>query len=155
MYHFIFTILILIDGQVVQFKVKLSHAFITVIYGIIYSIFTIVYYACGGKSLLGEENLYPLLNWGENPGVAVAACFGATMFGAFARVLSYLLYKLRLYIYRKVRKQKITVGNISDEKRENDGIKSSTEENSNKVVSSKTAENKISAKVKNESSNIV
>lgn len=107
--------------------------------GILYGIFTCIYYACGGvdpydfkfdfviiekqfriSSILrlfslysirkGEPYVYKILYWGH-PGKALGALIGALIAAVFVEIVLFFIYKLRVFIHRKTfaKKNKIEI----------------------------------------------
>ena len=96
--HAVTFIIIIIEHMVSAVPVRLYHYIFTLILGIIYAAFTIIYYAVDGVVI------YPkLLDWGE-PAVAAITVTGTILIvGPLVHLFFFAIYKLKLFIYSKMR----------------------------------------------------
>lgn len=58
--------------------VRLLHFYIPLILGIIYMLFSVIYYAAGGLSPFGTAWIYPMLDW-SNPGPTILLSVGSAL----------------------------------------------------------------------------
>lgn len=100
--HIFIAIIMIIDGQVVRMRVYLCHIVLSIIYGVIYSIFMAIYLLCGGRGVTEQDFLYPGMNWKKNPIFSMCASLcGITCLGS-ATFISFGLYKWRCYLHRRI-----------------------------------------------------
>lgn len=96
------SIVVVLDQFVTGVPVRVLHAHHPLIYAILYSLFTVIYYSAGGTTADGDKAIYSVLNYEQNPGVAVGllvvACFIAI---PLLHVLLFGLYQLRVFLHRK------------------------------------------------------
>lgn len=97
--HFWNSILMLMDLFVAQVPIRLVHVYVSVLFGVGYTVFTYVYYYCGGLSIRGTHNIYPLLDWKYNIDKTMLAVFGGLGFLIVFRFVIYGLHDLRCWIY--------------------------------------------------------
>jgi hypothetical protein len=69
--------------------------------GLAYSIFSLVYYLCGGTDRRNEPIIYPLVNW-EKPGKTIVVCVGAIFFVVIVHILCCCVCKIRYLIHKKI-----------------------------------------------------
>ncbi|KAF2897143.1 hypothetical protein ILUMI_09032 [Ignelater luminosus] len=91
--------LLLMDFFIVAVPVRILHVYFSVVIGVVYSIFSYVYYAAGGKRSDGKPYVYKLLNWKDNPFKAAVMCLAAICFLLVMRVFMFGLFRLRVWIY--------------------------------------------------------
>ena len=73
--HLLLGILTLIDTLVGSKRpCKLSHSLHTLAYGLLYAMFTIVYFLCGGDNYVQEPYIYKMIDW-RDPARSFAAIF--------------------------------------------------------------------------------
>ncbi|XP_023344679.1 uncharacterized protein LOC111713920 [Eurytemora carolleeae] len=56
-----------------------GHWWVCPILPIVYVIFNVIFWAAGGTNDKGEDFVYPVLNWTENPGTSAGLIFGALL----------------------------------------------------------------------------
>uniref|UniRef100_A0A0K2TYS3 GA12046PAlike [Tribolium castaneum] n=1 Tax=Lepeophtheirus salmonis TaxID=72036 RepID=A0A0K2TYS3_LEPSM len=115
--HAINTLSIIIDFFVSDRPWRILHFYFSVIFGIWYLIFSVSYWAAGGTgfcrpqettdtSVVAPEEcdpfIYPILDYENKPGMAVAVVLGGTLFLPFLQTFYFLLYQLRLKLYRAI-----------------------------------------------------
>lgn len=92
---------VVMDFMICSVPAKLLHCYASLIVATIYAVFTYIYYVCGGVSVYGNHYLYKILDYKENPGLAVLALLCCLLCMAMGRVVMYLLFLLRHRIYWK------------------------------------------------------
>ncbi|XP_072164282.1 protein rolling stone-like [Diadema setosum] len=91
-------ILIILDLFVSAHPIRIVHWIYGLAYGLVYGIFTVIYWAAGGVNSWGETAIYPILDWGEIPGLTCAYAVGLLLVLGVIQCIAYALYRLRLYI---------------------------------------------------------
>ncbi|XP_070492841.1 protein rolling stone isoform X1 [Chironomus tepperi] len=69
--------------------------------GLAYSIFSLIYYLCGGTDRQNDTVIYPLVNW-EKPGKTIVVCVGAIFFVVIVHILCCCVCKIRYLIHKKI-----------------------------------------------------
>ena len=82
--------------------------------GIAYLIFNVIYILVfNGTNSKGEEYVYDILDWKNNPGLAVGLMFGVVIGFPLAFCLYYLLAMIRDYLWKKICMQDIDIGHTN------------------------------------------
>ncbi|XP_072018273.1 protein rolling stone-like [Amphiura filiformis] len=91
----------LIDVIITPIPVRLQHAVYPLGYGVVYLIFTLIYWAAGGTDPNGNTGIYPgLLDW-EDPGttcITIACSMGAVL---ISQVILWGMFKIKMVIIRR------------------------------------------------------
>ena len=96
------SMIMIIDIFITAVPVRWLHFFHAFIYGVIYLIFSVIYWAAGGTDPAGNPFIYPVLDWGGNPGQAAGLSVGLAVIGLpLFHTFVYGLYRLRLVIYKR------------------------------------------------------
>nr|CAI5835773.1 unnamed protein product [Callosobruchus analis] len=83
-----------IDIILVAHPTNLAHVIYPVLFGIIYMLFSFLYYLAGGLTREGEPYIYAILDW-RKPFTALLICVGAFAYLVAMFVMVYLLSKSR------------------------------------------------------------
>ena len=98
--HLLGTIALILDVCISAFPLRLAHMVYPLIYGLLYILFSLLYCYLGGAKIVGDCDIYPVLNWEFNdidPTLGyIALCF---VFFLLGFSLYYLMYRIRLKIY--------------------------------------------------------
>ncbi|XP_012160379.1 protein rolling stone-like [Ceratitis capitata] len=95
------SIFMTIDFMLVAFPARILHFIYPIGLGVIYVIFSIVYYFAGGVDILGNPYIYTILDW-TRPGYALIYIIICFILLTIMSCLLFGLYKLRCFIYRKI-----------------------------------------------------
>ncbi|RUS70834.1 hypothetical protein EGW08_021405 [Elysia chlorotica] len=95
--HLINSFLVLLELSVTAIPVRLMHAVYPLAYGIIYAIFALVYWSVDHNNVV-----YPVLDFGKSPGIAVA-CILVIGFVVvpLLQLLLYGFYRLKLRLFQQ------------------------------------------------------
>ncbi|XP_017780245.1 PREDICTED: protein rolling stone-like isoform X2 [Nicrophorus vespilloides] len=104
--HGMNSVAMFIELCVVAHPVKLAHIYFPFLFGLVYTTFTVIYYAAGGTSRDGKPNIYKVINW-DKPGPTIAICVGAMVFLVVIHCCSFLVYKLRKWLATKLLKREV------------------------------------------------
>ena len=99
--------------------IRLHHAWVPYIFGIIYIIFTITYWRLGGTGKNGEAYIYPILDYSGNPGLAAGTIIGLffALFLIHALWTGLYILKQRFYGTKKMQpSEKSEFDQFSDDK---------------------------------------
>ncbi|KAM7353461.1 rolling stone [Cochliomyia hominivorax] len=99
--HCLNSVFMLVDFLIVAFPVRLLHTIYAMMLPIIFCIFTVIYYFCGGTDEYGNHFVYPLLDW-KIP-IRGAWTF-AMVFGIYCiySILLFVAFKLKRLLYRSL-----------------------------------------------------
>lgn len=101
--HLIITVISLLDTCVSSRPWSLWHAWCVALCGILYVLFNAIYIlAFDGTNSKGEEYIYWILDWKNNPGLSVGVLFGLTCVFSITFCLYCLLAMLRDYSWKKI-----------------------------------------------------
>ncbi len=110
---------LLIDFTVCGMPVRLHHAWVSYIYGIIYILFTIIYWRLGGTGGNGKPYIYPILDYSGNPGLAAGTILGLGVAIFLIHAFWTGLYILKQKIYgtqKETQSEKSDFDQFSDDK---------------------------------------
>lgn len=91
----------LIELLMVRHPVFLAHVIYPLGVGVIWTVFSIVYYFAGGTDAWGNTFIYEVL-WWKNPGRASAVAVGVFVLSFFLYVFVWVVYKLRRRVYKRL-----------------------------------------------------
>ena len=98
--HAVTSIIIIIEHMVSAVPVRLYHYIFTLILGIIYVVFSLIYYAVDGAVI------YPkILDWGEPTLPAIVVTGTALIAGPLVHLFFFAIYKLKLFIYSRMNEE--------------------------------------------------
>eukprot|EP00128_Syssomonas_multiformis_P004464 Colp12_sorted_trinity150504_noHs@14389 len=69
--HAMNTVLSIAELLFSGFEHRMAHMFHPMLYGVVYCLFTVVYYAVGATDGLGHRYVYEVTDWGGSPGAAI------------------------------------------------------------------------------------
>lgn len=100
--HAVNTLLMSIDVMICNVPVRIFHLIYPMTYGLVYTLFTIIYWAVGGTNHKGQKYIYAILDYDKNVGLALLM---AAMFVLVAvpisQFLLYGMYRIRLWMVTK------------------------------------------------------
>ena len=99
--HVINSFYVILNISVTGMPKRILHVWFSVIFGMIYALFTVFYYWAGGTNHNGNPYVYTVLDW-RKPGSAILYC--ALVFFVFVPVTHLILYgihRLKVFIYEK------------------------------------------------------
>jgi len=113
--HGVNSISCIIDMFITARPVKFGHVYLPVIFGLYYTVFSLIYWAAGGTGICRCEDgievegcvihcdsyIYPILDWEDNAGMAVLMIFISILALALVQGFVFGLYKLRCLIHRR------------------------------------------------------
>ena len=113
-FHAFNTLFIVTDLFISASPVSLHHAYLPIIYGLLYSLFSLLYWVAGGEGICtanchqeGPEILppacpvecshyiYPMLDWRDQPLVALLVSAGGSLAVILSLALLYAIYRVR------------------------------------------------------------
>ncbi|XP_022915594.1 protein rolling stone-like isoform X2 [Onthophagus taurus] len=101
------SLVMLIDLFVVAHPLYLVQCYWSVLFGIVYIVFSIIYHLCGGTSRNEEPFIYPVLDWGK-PGKTTIVCVLVLVFLIVLHIFSCCIQLFRSHIDKKLRKKSYT-----------------------------------------------
>lgn len=109
------TLSCLIDIFITARPFRVTHFYLPILFGVWYSLFSVIYWAAGGLGICRCEEdpapanctlhcdkyIYPILDWQDHPGNAVAIVLGGMVCMPLLQAFWWGLSKLRLYIFNR------------------------------------------------------
>ncbi|KAL4225328.1 hypothetical protein ACF0H5_016016 [Mactra antiquata] len=92
--HAVTSVIIIIEHCVSAVPIRILHYTHTLTYGIIYIIFSGIYYAVDHRHVL-----YPILDWGKPEPTAIMLIITAFVVLPIIQLILFLIYKLRIFIF--------------------------------------------------------
>ena len=101
----------LLDIFVSGIVLSIYHLYWGILYGCTYSVFTGIYYAANGTNIGGDRYIYPILDYGRNPGISAGIVLATSfvvvpLIYLFAYAISagrrWLAHRYRLWLYRRL-----------------------------------------------------
>ncbi|XP_055639296.1 protein rolling stone-like [Toxorhynchites rutilus septentrionalis] len=87
-----------IDLIIVAYPVRIWHMVQPICFGLIYCLFSVVYFLFGGTDKKGRPFIYNVLDW-QTPGRSMVTVVGTITLAIIVHVLMFFVYKLRNSIY--------------------------------------------------------
>uniref|UniRef100_A0A182XCJ4 Protein rolling stone n=1 Tax=Anopheles quadriannulatus TaxID=34691 RepID=A0A182XCJ4_ANOQN len=87
-----------LDLIIVAYPVRIWHVLQPITFGLVYCIFSVIYYAADGTDRFGRPYIYNVLDWNE-PGKAMVTVVGTILLAMIVHMLMFAIYKLRVKIY--------------------------------------------------------
>lgn len=101
----------MIDLWIVAHPMYIFHFLYSLCVGLVYLIFTIIYYFAGGVDALGNRYIYHVIDW-SRPVSATSVSLGVAVLAIFLHIIACLIQKLRYRLYKKyVRKPTLIITN--------------------------------------------
>lgn len=94
------SIFMFIDFVIVAHPIRLMHVIWPLSAGLIYGLFTLIYYLAGGKDPDGFGYIYEVMDW-SRPGMVMTVVFGVMVFIIVLHTFVFWLYRLRVSIFKK------------------------------------------------------
>jgi len=122
--HLVNTLSCLMDMMVTARPARIQHSYLPMIFGVWYTVFSLIYWAAGGTGVCQnrclnlplnstiskldpscpihcDKYIYPILDWDAHPGMAVGVVLGGCVFMPVLQAFWYGVVKLRKYIAAK------------------------------------------------------
>ncbi|GAA49786.1 Protein rolling stone [Clonorchis sinensis] len=93
--HSLAACLAVLDLFISSIPVRLAHAVYPILIGLIYAVFSYLFWLGGGEGPLGVGQVYPGLNW-IHPKTAILSCLCALLFSFLIHILIYVTYYIRV-----------------------------------------------------------
>ncbi|CAH1268135.1 Hypp3833 [Branchiostoma lanceolatum] len=114
--HVVNSIIALLDLLVSGTPVTILNVIYPVAYAAVYAVFYVNYWAAGGKGRDGSTAIYPVIDFGKDPGMASGILVGFVFVAVPAfHFLSYGLYRLRELVVTKIKRRTSPVTTLSSE----------------------------------------
>ena len=79
--HALNALFVLVDATLVASPVRIFHFVYAILFGVVYAVFTVVYWTVGGTNAVGRPYVYAVLDYGERPGIAAACIVVSVLVG--------------------------------------------------------------------------
>jgi len=91
----------LLEIIVARYTYRAFHFVYPILVGLIYLIFTLIYYYAGGVDSKGNNYIYSILNWGEKPLSAAIVVLGVMFLLIFLHIIALIIQKGRKRIFNR------------------------------------------------------
>ena len=78
--------------------VRIQHFYIPLIFMALFSLFTLIYWLCGGTTLTGRTYIYPITDY-SRPALVAVSFLGIAVATLFFQVAFWMLYRIRMILY--------------------------------------------------------
>lgn len=114
MLHLFNTVLMLLDLIIVGVPIRVEHFWWPLVCGVIYILFTVIYYHAGGLDKHGDHYIYKILDW-KRPGRTVLMCIGTLLFLTTVHCLLCSMARLRTYVRSKATGKIVTMSMVNQQ----------------------------------------
>ena len=98
-FHLLNSVFMLIETCFSGIPVRLFHVVYAMLYGVLYLLFSVVYWLLGGTNGAGDKFIYPILNYEANPSAAILLVSLYGLVGLpMAQLINFGLFSLRCYL---------------------------------------------------------
>ena len=99
-FHLLNSVLMLTETCLSAVPVRLLHVVYAELYGLLYMLFTVVYWRSGGTNTDGDSYIYPIIDYKAKPYAAVVLIITYGLVGLpVSQLLTFGLFKLRCYLH--------------------------------------------------------
>ncbi len=96
------SILVFVDLFIIATPVRLVHVYQTILAGIYYILFSLIYYAAGGTDETGNPYIYDVLDWSDPGAAALVAFLGCLAGLPLTWIAIFALYRVRCLIGERI-----------------------------------------------------
>ena len=101
-FHLLNSIFMLFETFLSAVPVRLLHVVYAELYGVLYLIFTVLYWQSGGTNTNGDHFIYPITDYDNKPYVAAVLIIVYALVGLpVSQLFNFGLFKLRSYLHRR------------------------------------------------------
>lgn len=86
---------------VAEYTFRVFHFIYPIFVGLIYLLFTLIYYFAGGVDSKGNSNIYTIINWGDKPLSTGLVVLGVAILLIFLHMIALIIQLLRRRICKK------------------------------------------------------
>jgi hypothetical protein len=86
---------------VAEYTFRVFHFIYTIFVGLIYLLFTLIYYFAGGVDSKGNSNIYTIIDWGEKPLSTGLVVLGIAILLVLLHLIAVVIQLLRRRICKK------------------------------------------------------
>lgn len=94
------SIFMVIDFVIVAHPIRLMHVVWPLAAGLLYGVFTMIYYYAGGEDPDGFHYIYAVIDWSE-PAKVLPVVIGIMIFIVLLHTFVFWMYRLRVFVYKK------------------------------------------------------
>ena len=99
--HGVNAVFAVFDLMITRMPIRQSHMYQCCLTGLVYSLFTYLYWAAGGTNHLGDPYIYKVLNYGKTPWVALCYILAISFIVApMIHSMVFFVYRFRVFIHR-------------------------------------------------------
>ncbi|XP_077996017.1 protein rolling stone-like [Glandiceps talaboti] len=113
--HAMNSIAIALEFALAATPIRYLHVVYAGIFGVFYVIISVIFWATGGTNFYdGGNYVYPILDYGEKPWIAVATITVSIVIGMVFQLLYWGIYKLKIKISRRNRGRELSLNIAMD-----------------------------------------
>lgn len=101
MYHVWLAVIIIWNYVLISINFKIEYAYLPFGFGVIYALFSGVFYLKGGVDHKGRHYIYKLVDWGRAPKIAISVVISSLIIAVLVQVVLFYLDKGKRNIYKK------------------------------------------------------
>jgi hypothetical protein len=91
----------LLEITVARYTFRAFHFIHTIVVGLIYLAFTLIYYFAGGLTSTGKDYIYNIIKWGDEPLSASLVVVGVMFLVVFLHLFALIIQKVRKRIFNR------------------------------------------------------
>ncbi|XP_037048666.1 protein rolling stone-like [Bradysia coprophila] len=102
MTHAFNSVLMFVDMLIMAYPLRLYHGIQPILLGVVYVIFSIIYYYAGGKNKFDQPYIYNVLDWSSSdPKKNVVTVVGTLVLSMAIHLVLFGVYRLKVFLHRK------------------------------------------------------
>ncbi|XP_057660389.1 protein rolling stone-like [Diorhabda carinulata] len=110
------SVMMFLDLCMVSHPIRFLHVIYTIVLGLTYVLFTLIYYLAGGTGYGGARYIYSIVDWSK-PSQTIGVCLGVIMFQVVLHMVIILISFVRMSIAKKFRSKQFDIS-IKETKRQ-------------------------------------
>ena len=102
--HALNSIVMLVELFIASTPVRVLHVLYVMVFSVVYSLFTVIYWAAGGVTVDGDPYIYEILDYENGDAALVSAVLLGVVFivSPLMQAFLFALYQLRCFLHRKI-----------------------------------------------------
>ena len=105
--HAVNSVYVICDVCVTGIPVRMLHFYQPLLYGIAYSVFTVIYWKAEGTNWDGENYIYSVLDYSKEPTTAATWLAILLVGTVICHMLMYGVFRLRVYLYSRCARARV------------------------------------------------
>jgi hypothetical protein len=102
--HALNSIVMFVEFFIASTPVRVLHVLYVMVFSVVYSLFTVIYWAAGGVTVDGDPYIYEILDYENGDAALVSAVLLGVVFivSPLMQAFLFALYQLRCFLHRKI-----------------------------------------------------